>query len=296
MKKNKTVAIIGMGTSGRKHFNDWRNVGAEVIAFTTLGEAERENMENTMRTQLGITAKGFRNFEEMIANARPDIVDICTPVKSHYDIARHALASGADIAVERGFTQTLEEATALASLAQQHRKNILLVTPYSILMDVFEEALKNGNHAEISFNRQEKKRQLENMLPDAVSLIPPSYQLRVISTKYEEGQLSRTLTHYCHLQKGITTIPLTISVAANSLWRKEIYFAVDSRRYDLSKRSSKNMELYFVVRNPNGEVREVPFPRRTLFRFLLSQGSYSGPFVNENGVRSMHYLMEMKKK
>ncbi len=61
----------------------------------------------------------YRDIDELIERARPDVVHITTAAQSHYTIAKKCMNRGCHVYVEKPFTLNAAEAEELISLAQQ---------------------------------------------------------------------------------------------------------------------------------------------------------------------------------
>jgi scyllo-inositol 2-dehydrogenase (NADP+) len=61
-----------------------------------------------------------RTLDELLAIKEIRLVVIATPNDSHFSLAQRCLADGRDVLVDKPFTTTLEEATALVQFAKQH--------------------------------------------------------------------------------------------------------------------------------------------------------------------------------
>jgi scyllo-inositol 2-dehydrogenase (NADP+) len=68
-----------------------------------------------------------RSLDELLAMTEIRLVVIATPNETHYPFARQCLEAGRDVIVDKPFTTTLDEATALAELAKKRK---LLLTVY----------------------------------------------------------------------------------------------------------------------------------------------------------------------
>jgi predicted dehydrogenase len=59
----------------------------------------------------------FESLEEMLAQAKPDVVHITTPANTHFAVASECLRAGCHVYVEKPFTETAQEAEELVRLA-----------------------------------------------------------------------------------------------------------------------------------------------------------------------------------
>src|SRR4051812_27286895 len=98
------VAIIGAGKLGQRHARHW----------STLADAELVGAMDTNRELARAFGHGsaFDNFDDLIAQAKPDIIDICTPTPSHREYIERAAAAGKAIFVEKPLGRTQEDCDA----------------------------------------------------------------------------------------------------------------------------------------------------------------------------------------
>jgi len=62
-------------------------------------------------------AQAYPSLSDLLDNARPDLVHICTPAGTHFEPARQAIAAGAHVYVEKPFVETVRDAWELLALA-----------------------------------------------------------------------------------------------------------------------------------------------------------------------------------
>lgn len=121
MKKQLRIGIVGFGAMGKTHaysvaslpyFYSPLPFAASVrgICTTSLAKSER------ICDELGF-AHAYRDAYEMIADPEIDVIDICTPNNTHYEIADAALDAGKSVLCEKPFTVSCEQARALAKKA-----------------------------------------------------------------------------------------------------------------------------------------------------------------------------------
>src|SRR3954454_9350965 len=66
------------------------------------------------------------DWQELLANPDVDAVAVATPVRTHYEIARAALAAGRHVLLEKPMTETSEQAQRLVSLAAQRNLTLMV--------------------------------------------------------------------------------------------------------------------------------------------------------------------------
>jgi 2-alkyl-3-oxoalkanoate reductase len=66
----------------------------------------------------------YSDVAEMLAKEKPDLVDICTPPKTHAAIAIQALEAGSNVLIEKPMAQTVEECDAIMAAATKNNAKI----------------------------------------------------------------------------------------------------------------------------------------------------------------------------
>ena len=84
--------------------------------FDLVGIVERSKNESQ---SLYSEAKIYRSVEEMLANSDINLVIVNTPVQTHFEYCKKAIAAGKNIIVEKPFTVNTKEAEELCKLAEE---------------------------------------------------------------------------------------------------------------------------------------------------------------------------------
>ena len=129
------IGFIGGGQMARHHLAAISRVETPAIVVGVYDGAPDRAAEFAALAG----ARAFDSIEAMLAEARPDIVHVCTPPGAHVACARAAIEGGAHVYVEKPFALTVAEARALIDLAQSHRK--LLCAGHQLLRDAAFETL-----------------------------------------------------------------------------------------------------------------------------------------------------------
>jgi len=80
---------------------------------------------------------------ELLEQARPDIVHVCTPAGAHFEPARQALLAGAHIYVEKPFVETPQEAATLLALAGE--RGLMICAGHQLLRNpAFDQLLRTA--------------------------------------------------------------------------------------------------------------------------------------------------------
>ena len=107
------TGVIGTGFIGKVHIETVRRLGnVEVVALTDKFTA-RETAE-----QLNVP-RYFTDYREMIDTMNLDMVHICTPNNTHFEIAMYALEHGVNVILEKPMTTSVQEARTLLAKAEE---------------------------------------------------------------------------------------------------------------------------------------------------------------------------------
>ncbi|MBI4025790.1 MAG: Gfo/Idh/MocA family oxidoreductase [Verrucomicrobia bacterium] len=111
-------AVIGTGGIAQHHLRD----------FTSKPGVEVVGLSDSMETNLKKTAEKFPKAvacvdpRRMLAEARPDLVSICTPNKFHCEYTLAALKQGAHVACEKPMAMTVAEAEKMEAARRKAGK------------------------------------------------------------------------------------------------------------------------------------------------------------------------------
>ncbi|HEU5134571.1 MAG TPA: Gfo/Idh/MocA family oxidoreductase [Steroidobacteraceae bacterium] len=113
MSKQLRVAIFGGGRMAGNHATAIRlqpNATFVAVADPYLSPEE-------VRERFGADIEHYKDPQELLARAKPDVVHIVTPPHTHYPLARLALENGASVYVEKPFALSHREAAEILDLA-----------------------------------------------------------------------------------------------------------------------------------------------------------------------------------
>ena len=109
------IAIAGAGMiANAGHIPAWKSLPkeAEIIGVYNHNIAKAEKAID----RHGI-AKAYDDFDKMIADAKPDILSVCTPNTRHAEFVLKALRAGIHVLCEKPLATTSEEARMLYRIA-----------------------------------------------------------------------------------------------------------------------------------------------------------------------------------
>jgi predicted dehydrogenase len=114
------IAIVGCGKIADSHASQIQRIkGCEIVAVC--------DQEPLMAQQLSQRLGGkdyFTDVQQLLMNARPDVVHVTTPPRSHFEISKLCLESGCHVYVEKPFTLYESEAQELITLANEKHVKI----------------------------------------------------------------------------------------------------------------------------------------------------------------------------
>lgn len=87
MKRFRTC-VIGVGFIGAAHIEALRRLGnVDVVAVADVPTP-------AAKAEAHCVPRGYDDYREMIDTEKPDVVHICTPNASHYEMAMYAMERG----------------------------------------------------------------------------------------------------------------------------------------------------------------------------------------------------------
>ncbi len=117
-----TVGIAGAGLMGRWHANYIRRSGANLLAVFDRDANNARKLISNARSGASVA----NSIEDMLDRFSPDILHICTPLDTHFDMAMRALQAGVNVVVEKPLTGA---ATQTAELIEVARDKQLVLCP-----------------------------------------------------------------------------------------------------------------------------------------------------------------------
>jgi predicted dehydrogenase len=114
------IAIVGTGNIARVHAKALADqsaaAGVTLPAATVVAAADVDDRRlSVFCSEFGIPG-AYRDLGELLSQARPDLVHICTPPSTHYETALGCLGAGASVLVEKPPVISLREFDQLAAV------------------------------------------------------------------------------------------------------------------------------------------------------------------------------------
>lgn len=114
MSARPRLALLGAGYFGQFHYRAWARLPVEMVAFCDVDPDRR-----ALVGQSYPAATAYDDFERMLDEARPHIVDIVSPPHTHLPAIAACAARGIGVICQKPFCGTLAAAEQAAELAEQ---------------------------------------------------------------------------------------------------------------------------------------------------------------------------------
>ncbi len=133
------VAIAGASGIGRHHAKWHHRAGASVVGFWGRDEQRCAVSAARLRETFPFAGKAYWDLDRLLAEARPQAVDVCVPNEMHFSCARRALEAGCHVLCEKplvwqteaGAEQLLKQARQLVDLARDRGLQFGVCTQYA---------------------------------------------------------------------------------------------------------------------------------------------------------------------
>lgn len=123
------AAVVGAGVMGRWHARELLKAGGELVGVADPDAPAAASLAGTVGT--AGTAGVFRDVDDLLEQACPDAVHVCTPTDSHESIVERALAAGSHVLVEKPLAS--DAATTKRLLESFARRGLLLCPVHQYL-------------------------------------------------------------------------------------------------------------------------------------------------------------------
>src|SRR5213079_111615 len=123
------VAFAGAGRMARLHLHALRRVRTPHFVASVCDTTDSAAGE--VAALAGAVA--YTSLAELLREAQPSLVHVCTPAGTHFEPARQALLAGAHVYVEKPFVETQVEADVLVALARE--RGLLICAGHQLVRD-----------------------------------------------------------------------------------------------------------------------------------------------------------------
>jgi predicted dehydrogenase len=154
------IGIVGIGFMGMTHFRAYQKLrGAKVAAICDADARRREGDWRTIRGNFGAPGTvmdlgpiaRYAEFEQMLADPRIDLVDICLPTPSHQSATLAALKAGKHVFCEKPIALDPASARKMVEAADRAGKLLLIghVLPFLPEYDFAYRAIVGGRYGRL---------------------------------------------------------------------------------------------------------------------------------------------------
>jgi predicted dehydrogenase len=133
LRDKSRLAVVGLGWFGQKHLEVWRQIETVDIVGVcdndpaVLSEIEKTRLQDAFHQEVGghknknplAGIPRFNSVAGMLEEVNPDILDIVTPEKHHFQIACEGIEKNCDVIVEKPFVLNFQDAEQLVQKARE---------------------------------------------------------------------------------------------------------------------------------------------------------------------------------
>ena len=111
------AVLVGVGGMGGVHLNEYKNIkNVKLVAACDVRLDMLKEKTNGMDINL------YSDFDDMLKNENPDVVDICTPTYMHKSMSIAALESGANVLCEKPMALSVNDCKDVINAAEKSGK------------------------------------------------------------------------------------------------------------------------------------------------------------------------------
>lgn len=116
------IGVIGYGYWGPNIVRNFNSASDAKVLM--ICDKNKESLKRAQKNWPGIETTA--DWRKVVNSPHIDAVTVITPVSTHYELARQALANGKNVFVEKPFTASSNEALELIELAEKKRLRIMV--------------------------------------------------------------------------------------------------------------------------------------------------------------------------
>ena len=111
-----SAAIAGAGLMGFWHAKNIARAGGELAVVYDVDQSAAQRLASRFKNTQVVA-----DFEQALEREKIDVLHICTPLRSHFELASTALSRGVHVLVEKPMTRHCAETERLYEVAAEHR-------------------------------------------------------------------------------------------------------------------------------------------------------------------------------
>lgn len=115
------VAIVGAGNMARVHSNAYAGMpNADLVGIMDIRAEAAEKLATAH------DAQAFTDFDQMLRELNPDVVDVCTPTPWHKEYAIKGMRAGKHVVTEKPMARTLEDCKEMITEAEKAKVKFMV--------------------------------------------------------------------------------------------------------------------------------------------------------------------------
>lgn len=122
INKQIRLATVGTGYFSQFQYTAWARIPE--IQLVGICSHDAESLSST--SQQFETAKAFTDFEKMLDEVKPDLVDIITPPQTHTELVTACAERGITAICQKPFTGSYQEAVELVDLIKANNAQVII--------------------------------------------------------------------------------------------------------------------------------------------------------------------------
>src|SRR5579884_2326115 len=116
------AAVAGTGLIATvKHLPAWNRI-PDLATLVAIADVDAER--GAQVAQQFNVPRAYTDLGELLEREKPDVVDICTPPRTHAPLAIQAMRGGAHVLVEKPFAVTVEECDEILEVANETGRSV----------------------------------------------------------------------------------------------------------------------------------------------------------------------------
>jgi len=129
------IGIVGLGFMGMTHYRAIQRVkGGKVVALCTRSEKKLQGDWRDIRGNFGEPGgmedlsgiATYRKIEEILADAKVNLIDICLPTSLHKEVTIAALKAGKHVLLEKPIALDLKDANQMVEAAEKSGRKFMV--------------------------------------------------------------------------------------------------------------------------------------------------------------------------
>ena len=154
------VGIVGVGFMGMIHYLAYKNVrGAKVAAICTRDKKKLAGDWRGIQGNFGPPGEmmdlgpisRYENWQDLLADPKIDLVDVCLPPKMHAEVTEAALRAGKHVICEKPIALTTADAKRMVKAAGQAKRLLMIahVLPFVPEFAFVRQAAASGKYGKL---------------------------------------------------------------------------------------------------------------------------------------------------